>query len=277
MADPNSVINAVNTIPIFYKGEEVNRIDLAFCFRSVKVEGRHTHEKYRYVLRTWNDKKRIKQRVLSDCYAYEHVDSLLVSLMHRYSRHFYLRGDVEDYFMDKKEAKRNMAMLSKMMYVNNKVMKGNVLITSVDEIEEMVPKVMQNQKQGFKIIKVSDKILSRDRIIIAARTHMAYDSPLQICPLIGIDHFREFAIPRGMYRLNVDEKECAFPFIEKYSKIFKIYEEYINTHRPYAWYANWYAPAIMRNYFTTLRFLPLKKTRDKIQYAMKRLPEYAKG
>lgn len=245
--------------PIFHDNGVIQRSSLFFCHRRCFTKDEVRKESYKYELRATNG-GREGRKIASQCYDVSDLNKVLAKLFYFKSKHFYVCGIPQEYFQkeNQQQAADNVALIAQSMLCNNKMYKGNTLVTSNAEVYNLLNNLWWGKGRKYRIILAPDAPIPSNELLIIARPPMTFYSPILACPMINSKHFEEFALARNMNQIIIDPKECNFPIIQKYSKIHKIYEEYINTYRPTTWHVEFWSKWI-KNFVTTLHFITPKK------------------
>lgn len=190
------------------------------------------------------------------CYDVSDLNKVLAKLFFFNSKHFYICGTAKDYFRkeNQQEATDNIALIAQTMLCNNKMYKGNTLVTADPEVYELLTNLWWGKGRRYNIILANNTPLYPNELMIITRPPMTFYSPILACPMINSKHFEEFALAHNMNQIIIDPKECQFPIVHKYAKIHRLYEEYINTYPPTTWHVEYWSKWI-RNFVTTLRFI----------------------
>lgn len=181
--------------------------------------------------------------------------------MYYNSRHFYMTGDLDTYFAEEKDARDNLLLLSQMMLCTNRMYRGNCIILSNRNAYEQIQK-MEFRGRDFELILVSPDIVPLQEFHMVSKGDMNFDNPILACPLIERKHFNEFAHTRGINDFKVDAKKNYFPIIQKNHHVYKVYEEYINTFKPRAWYTEIFRRR-SKYFFTTIHMLQTERWKEK--------------
>lgn len=248
LADESSLANIVSIQPIFHDDGVINESYIFFLYRQVKKN------KLKYCCETRLRKGEENNIIHEKLVPFSQLNETIYKEIHDNARHFYLNGRLYYWFKRKGRIIDELHTVSCMMKCSNTAFRGRAVVIS-DEVAISRVNFTTWHYKNFDFL-YTDKTVPDNMAILASTGDTNFDRPIVACPLLNRKKFEEFCAARNYNIENIPvETNNMYPVSQRFYKIYKIYEEFINESTPQWWYVENLGGKMTQNYFTTIRFL----------------------